>query len=743
MFGINNIILDKGTIPYMMLQSVAAHIPDAVIISDDQFNIRFINARAASLLDIEGADQTRTFLSLLEDERCFVEEILPIARKQRQWQGDIITKGYNTLHVTLLQADVEDTASTWFIIAKDLRPTDETGVNTSTGDRRSENEIILSERKLRSVLNNSIGALFLLDTSLRILLANEKAIRLVRLASEEKELREGTSFIDILPAPRQEPVKAVLARVLAGEKIDYEIYYPQTGASGTWLRVIYTPVLNTDNSVNQICVSAYNITRQKENETALRQSEQRWKFAIEGVGDGVWEYNFQNKEIYYSLVYKTMLGYSEEEFPNEAFEWQSRVHPEDYYKIKDIDSLYTDGSIISHSVEYRLRNKSGEYVWVLDRGMLFERTPDGKPLKLIGTHTNITERKLAEQRLQQSEQRFASFMANTPTMTWIMDEYAVFRYMNAAYLKTFQLTKDAIGRSVYEFFPKAICDQFVENNWKVFTLGQPIEVMEEGVGPDGVKQLYQIFKFPLESENGIRMLGGVALDVTKRVELEQLLAEDEARKKQEIIQAIINAQEKERTELAYELHDNVNQILSSSKLMLEVAGERPELSNEFTQRGLAYLQEAIHEIRKISHNLTPTSLRDISLEVAVDDVVKSINMTGKLKVKYFKNILPGTTEMTPEKQLAILRIIQEQLNNILRHAHATTVFISLSITEFLLTLDIRDDGVGFDMKEIKKGVGLNNMFNRVEFYKGSIHFDTSPGHGCAVRIEIPLSANTG
>ncbi|RYF86006.1 MAG: PAS domain S-box protein, partial [Chitinophagaceae bacterium] len=361
---------------------------------------------------------------------------------------------------------------------------------------------------------------------------------------------------------------------------------------------------------------------------------------------------------------------------------------------------YADQSFSHHSVEYRLRTKSGGYLWILDRGMLFERTQSGEPVKLIGTHTNITERKLAEQRLQESEQRFASFMANTPTMTWIMDENAVFRYMNAAYLKTFRLTEAAIGKSVYDFFPKEVCDQFVNNNRTVFESNQAIEVIEEGIGPDGEKQIYQIFKFPLGAGNGLRMLGGVALDITKRVELEQLLAEDEARKKQEIIQAIINAQEKERTELAYELHDNVNQILSSSKLMLEVAGEKPELSKEFNQRGLTYLQEAIHEIRKISHNLTPTSLRDISLEVAVDDVVKSINMTGKLKVKYSKSILPRTTEITPEKQLAILRIIQEQFNNILRHAQAETVYISLSITEFLLTLDIRDDGTGFDMKDI-------------------------------------------
>ena len=448
-----------------------------------------------------------------------------------------------------------------------LRPKDELSLN----DKRAEDEIILSEQKLRSVLDNSIGAIFLVDTFYRILLANEKAKKIVRLASDGSELKEGAYFPDILPASRREEVKKILDLVLKGEKIEYEVYYPKKTGKGIWLLASYTPIINNDNTVNQICITAYNITNLKENESALIRSEKRWKFALDGAGDGVWEYNFQTKEIYYSPLYKNMLGYSEEEFPNKAYEWQSRVHPDDFYKIKDIDTLYEDHSIVNHSVEYRLRSKSGKYVWILDRGMLLERTQEGEPLILIGTHTNITERKIAEERLIQSEQRFTSFMANTPTMTWIIDEHATFRYLNAAYMKAFNLTEEAIGKSVYNFFPKNICDQFVENNRKVFETNQAIELTEEGIGPGGEKQLYHIFKFPLEPENGVRILGGVALDITKKVQLEQQLAEDEARKKREIIQAIINAQEKERTELAYELHDNVNQILSSSKLMLEVA----------------------------------------------------------------------------------------------------------------------------------------------------------------------------
>ncbi len=596
---------------------------------------------------------------------------------------------------------------------------------------------MLSEQKWRSLLNNSKGAFFLIDTNYRLVLLNEQAESFTRLRQLDFSINQGTSFLDILPRERREPFKKIIHRVLQGEQIEYEVFLTNEKI-GMWFLVSCTPVKNEQGEINQVCIIAYDISTLKEKESALIKSEQRWKFALDGAGDGVWEYNFQTKEIYYSPLYKKMLGYTEEEFPDNAYEWQSRVHPEDFYKIVDIDTLYEDHSIHNHSIEYRLKSKSGEYIWVLDRGMLLERTSEGKPLKLIGTHTNITKRKIAEEKLVLSEHRFSSFMGNTPSPAWIIDEKGVLQYLNTAYKKAFCLTDDAIGKSLYEFFPKAICDEFIKNNLQVFDTNAPIETIEESRSPGGEKTLHHVNKFPLASENGIRMLGGIAMDITKKTEMEQRLAADEAQKKKEIINAIINAQEKERRELAYELHDNVNQILSSAKLMLQVATEKAEMNKELANRSLTYLQEAINEIRKICHNLTPGTLRDISLDVAVEDVIQNINSTQLISITYHKKIKDLKEKLSPEMQLAILRIIQEQLNNILKHANASEAVVSLTINRQTLFLDIKDNGKGFDPVVTKKGLGLNNIFNRVEYYQGSIQLISSYGTGCTLHVEIPF-----
>jgi PAS domain S-box-containing protein len=726
-----------------LVHTMSDHLSDAVIFTNEYFIIEYLNDTAKQLLGFSGEENIgkniRSILSGNYHEGLF-EEITSQLILQGCWKGTlnfpIEENDVCKLESTILSSGEKQNGNTGFVIISKVKELPGNSIHES--ENKNWKEVFLSEQKWRSVLNNTKGAIFLIDTNCHIVFVNEKAEKILSHSPGWATSKEKIYFPDLLPEERREPFKEVFNRALRGEKVEYEVFYTKKNKQPLWLLASCMPMKNNDGVINQVCITTYNITALKEKEAELTRSEQRWKFALDGAGDGVWEYNFQTKESYYSPLYKKMLGFNEDEFLNKAYEWQTRVHPDDYHKISNIDDLYEKGTIENHAVEYRLKNKSGGYVWVLDRGMLLERTPDGKPLKLIGTHTNITERKLAEERLAKSEKRFSSFMDNTPTMTWIIDEHNIFRYLNTSYIHSFKITGEAIGKSVYDVFPKEICDRFIENNWKVWDRNMAIEVTEEGIGPDGQKQIYHIYKFPLDPENGVRMLGGVALDITKKAELEQQLAAEEAQKKREIIQAIINAQEKERKEISYELHDNVNQILTSSKLMLEVAVEKPELSREFTYRCLDYLKAAIAEIRKISHSLTPAALRDISLEAAVEDVVENINATGKLKVEYYNSTNQLAKNIEPEKQLAILRIIQEQFNNILKHAGATEVTISLVGGDSFLSLEIQDNGCGFDPENTKRGLGLNNMFNRVEYYNGFSRLISSPGKGCTLYIEFPV-----
>jgi diguanylate cyclase (GGDEF)-like protein/PAS domain S-box-containing protein len=145
--------------------------------------------------------------------------------------------------------------------------------------------------------------------------------------------------------------------------------------------------------------SMSDITERKQTEVALQQSEERWKFAIEGAGDGLWDWNVQTGKAYYSPRYKTMLGFAEGEIGDTADEWSKRIHPDDAPGVFAAMQPYMEGKPGSATVEFRMACKDGHWIWTMGRGMVVERDADGKPLRMIGTNSDITERKQAESQL--------------------------------------------------------------------------------------------------------------------------------------------------------------------------------------------------------------------------------------------------------------------------------------------------------------------------------------------------------
>jgi len=129
---------------------------------------------------------------------------------------------------------------------------------------------------------------------------------------------------------------------------------------------------------------------------ALRESEARWQFALEGAGDGVWDWNAQTNQVYFSRQWKAMLGFGEHEIENTFAEWDTRIHPEDHDYVYGEIHKHLAGETSLYISEHRLQCKDGTYKWILDRGQVIERTQDGKPLRVIGTHSDITARKHAE-----------------------------------------------------------------------------------------------------------------------------------------------------------------------------------------------------------------------------------------------------------------------------------------------------------------------------------------------------------
>jgi len=136
----------------------------------------------------------------------------------------------------------------------------------------------------------------------------------------------------------------------------------------------------------------------------LRKTEERWQFAIEGNGDGLWDWNVQSNELYLSKQWKTMLGYEDIEIKNDLDEWEKRVHPDDLKRVLEAIQNYLNKNTEVYSIEHRLRCKNGSYKWIDSRGKIISWTDDGKPLRFIGTHNDITEHKRVEEEIKSLNQ---------------------------------------------------------------------------------------------------------------------------------------------------------------------------------------------------------------------------------------------------------------------------------------------------------------------------------------------------
>jgi len=143
------------------------------------------------------------------------------------------------------------------------------------------------------------------------------------------------------------------------------------------------------------------ISEQKRMEAKLKASELRWKFALEGSGQGVWDWDIPSGEVYYSPLWKSMIGYGEEELPNRIEEWTSRLHPSDKPQVMAILEAYFLGHLPEFTVEFRMLHKDGSYRWIQGKGIVAERSGKGLPVRMIGIHIDIHGRKQAEQKLQE------------------------------------------------------------------------------------------------------------------------------------------------------------------------------------------------------------------------------------------------------------------------------------------------------------------------------------------------------
>lgn len=221
---------------------------------------------------------------------------------------------------------------------------------------------------------------------------------------------------------------------------------------------------------------------------------------------------------------------------------------------------------------------------------------------------------------------------------------------------------------------------------------------------------------------------------------QQRINELETEKQLEAAEAVVKGEEQERIRLAKDLHDGLGGMLSGIKYSFTTMKGNlvmtPENHQAF-ERSMDMLDSSIREMRRVAHNMMPEALVRFGLATALNDFCNEINQSGALKINYQSIGLEGVA-IDQTIAITLYRIVQELINNTMKHARATSAIVQLTKSNGQLSVTVEDDGIGFDTSilKINKGIGWINIQNRVEFLKGKLDIRSKEGEGTSVQIEL-------
>lgn len=523
------------------------------------------------------------------------------------------------------------------------------------------------------------------------------------------------------------------------------------------------------------------IGERKQAEEALKKSEELWQFALEGAGDGVWDWDMVTNQTYFSRYWKAMIGYEEYEFENTFECWSRHLHPEDLSRTQQTLLDYMAGKVAVYRVEFRMRCKDGSWKWILARGKIVERSADGHPLRMIGTHSDISVRKQAEEELRLTSLYVRSLIeASLDPLVTISREGKISDVNQATEEATGRSRAELIGTDFSEYFtePEKARAGYREVFAKGFVTDYPLAIHHR----DGriMDVLYNASVY--RNQDG-EVLGvfAAARDITERKRAEEELIryknhlEDEVQQRtSDLILARNAADAANRAKsvflasMSHELRTPMNAILGFSSMMrkdeqLTVSQrEKLDIINRSGEHLLSLINDVL-EVAKIEAGRVQLEHEPFDLGGMVRDVIDMMQI--RAQEKGLMLIVDQSSEFPRFIKGDEGRLRQMLINlvgNAVKFTREGGVTVRLGTRENLrahLLIEVEDTGIGMreeDLQRIfepfvqlsevveQKGTGLGLTITRqfAQLMGGTLAVESKLGVGSVFRLDLPLDAAT-
>ncbi|MDO7851745.1 PAS domain-containing sensor histidine kinase [Hymenobacter convexus] len=601
-----------------------------------------------------------------------------------------------------------------------------------TARRQAADALAASEARFRKLFNDSNDAVVLLQGH-QFVDCNAAAVRLLGCRSKADVVGHpawahapevqpsGQRTIDLFRETTSDALRTGSRRCEA-------LMHKATGEE-IWMEAVLTPI-ELGGNTPLVHILWRDITQVRAAREELRQSQERFQLALDASESGVWVWEIAGHELHWDARAQAIFGLPHHPEPVSFEVLHRAVHSQDLPAVAEaLRRALTQQA--PFDLEHRIVWPDGRVRYVAAQGKVASDAA-GQPQRLIGIMRDVTPRREAEDALRREKEFSESLLENTVDGILAIDRAQRVTAWNAEAARYFgQEAAAVLGRPLFDVMP--FLDEQAHANVARALAGDHISRTHQPF--HSRPGYFDVFLIPLK-DDGQDLPSGVLVivrDVTERDRLAEEATQLRLRQQQEVLAAILATQEAERKRIAEALHNGLGQVLYATKLSLE----HPASNAVSHRETLKLLDEAIRSTRTISFELTPGVLEDFGLRTALETLVKRIAPTGLPVGLHLRGL---ERRLSAPVEIAVYRVVQELLNNVMKHAHAAEVEVHVARENGRLYVSVEDNGQGFDPATLATqplaGIGLSGVRNRVALLGGEVAIASRLGRGTIVSFEL-------
>ena len=645
------------------------------------------------------------------------------------------------------------------ILDKSGRVTQYFAVIENIDAKKSQEERL---RILSRVAEENINAVIFADVEGRITWVNKSFTKITGYSLEDIV---GKKPGNILQGPDSDPqtVAYLKRQIENGQPFNCEIVNYRKSGERYWIRIQGQSNRDEQGRITGFFALEEDITTDKEIEERIKQYEMRFRVALEKIGDNVWEHNFVTGVTFFSNTDRDLFGYTFDDITDNAKLWWNSTHEDDRWMLEENDRKYQTGEIDHHSLEYRMIHKDGTIRWVLDRGVVVERASDGLPMKVLGTHADITSIKEFENRIRKNEEKYRSIIANMHLGLLEVDMEERIQFANRSFC-------EMSGYEEQELLSKLAPQLFVRGE-NVGIMEQKNELRRQGVmdayeivvkNKRGELKWWLISGAPRYNDKGEHVGSiGIHLDITKQKVMEYQLmqakkaAEDSSRTKEAFLanmsheirtpmNAIMGmANQLDKTRLDHKQQFFLDTILGAADNLLVIINDILDLSK--IEAGKLSLERIGFELRTVvEHGFQMLSQ-------------KATEKGLHLRVAQYDEEISRVLIGDPYR---INQILLNLVGNAIKFTETGYVEVGCRLmdqTESMQSISVRvtDTGIGMDKEFIRHlfdkfeqedasitrqyggtGLGMSICKQLIELMGGTIQVESEKGRGTTITFTV-------